>query len=730
MTINKVLKWVIYVGIFILPFFIFFISNSLYFPFIAGKNFAFRIIVEVILASWLILALRDVDYRPKKTWIFWSVLGFMLVAILATVFGEAPYRSFWSNYERMDGLVNLLHAGAYFLVVASVMTKKIWHWWMKTSMSASVIMGIYVIFQILGKIPSHQGAGRVDGTFGNPTYFAVYALFHIFFALYFLMPTIMAGETKRKIWPVIFYSIVVVLNVIGLYNTATRGTILGFIGGLILMALLYSVLGKGTLRKISVSALVLLAVLIGGFFAAKDSQFVTESPVLKRFANISMDDNTTKARFIIWGMGLEGFKEHPILGWGPENFNLVFNKYYEPSLYAQEQWFDRSHNIFVDWLVQGGILGLLAYISLFASVLYVIWRRRSDFTVEEKAVLTGLLAAYVFQNLFVFDNLYSYIMFFSVLAYAHVRSYPISETHPRVWGNTKVNEIVAHSFASIVIVALVFSIYFVNIKPVRAGQFIIDALGPKEGTVEASINYFNKAISLGTFGSKEAREQLLNQALRVARDNFPVEDKQKIVELAKTEMDKEIEHSPKDARGYVLLGSSLRSVGAASEAMPYLEKAKELSPQKQTIIFELGIAYLVLKDYERGTLLLKEAFESAPEFDTARILYASALIYSGKTADGEALLQEKFGGIPADANIINAYVASKNFSKVIKIWQDKVESEPNVPAYHLSLAAAYLANSEPQKAIAEIRKAMELDPKLTPQGEQYIKDIQAGKQMI
>src|SRR3989344_3832908 len=142
--LNKLLKWTVYAGVFILPFFIFFVSDSLYFPFITVKNFAFRIIVEVILASWLILALRDGDYRPKKTWVMWSVLGFMLVAILATVFGEAPYRSFWSNYERMDGLVNLLHVGAYFLIAASVMNRKIWHWWMKTSMSASVIMGIYV----------------------------------------------------------------------------------------------------------------------------------------------------------------------------------------------------------------------------------------------------------------------------------------------------------------------------------------------------------------------------------------------------------------------------------------------------------------------------------------------------------------------------------------------------------------------------------------------------------
>lgn len=36
------------------------------------------------------------------------------------------------------------------------------------------------------------------------------------------------------------------------------------------------------------------------------------------------------------GLAIEGFKEHPILGWGQDNFILVFNKYYDPRLYSQE----------------------------------------------------------------------------------------------------------------------------------------------------------------------------------------------------------------------------------------------------------------------------------------------------------------------------------------------------------------------------------------------------------
>ena len=102
-------------------------------------------------------------------------------------------------------------------------------------------------------------------------------------------------------------------------------------------------------------------------------------------------------------MAIKGFKERPILGWGQENFNIVFNKHYNP-LMDQEQWFDRTHNIILDWLIAAGILGALSYLSLFVAVLVLIWRR-GTFTFVEKSILTGLFAAYFFHNMFVFDNL-------------------------------------------------------------------------------------------------------------------------------------------------------------------------------------------------------------------------------------------------------------------------------------------------------------------------------------
>ncbi len=50
-------KMFVYGGILLIPAIVLIISNSLFFPFITGKNFTFRIIVEIIFAGWIILAL-------------------------------------------------------------------------------------------------------------------------------------------------------------------------------------------------------------------------------------------------------------------------------------------------------------------------------------------------------------------------------------------------------------------------------------------------------------------------------------------------------------------------------------------------------------------------------------------------------------------------------------------------------------------------------------------------
>jgi len=461
---KDIAKWVVFAGIFAVPFIPLIISNSLFFPFITGKNFTFRIVVEIVFAAWVILALYEPMYRPKFSWILGGLVALLGVMFFANIFGEYPLKSFWSNYERMEGYVTLVHVFLYFLVVGSVITtEKMWNRLFNTTLLAAVILALYAFAQLSGQIEIRQGGWRLDGTLGNSAYMAVYTLFHTFIAV--LMFVRISSRNMRYV-----YAALMALFIYLLLQTATRGTILGLVGGSFVSVVYIALFAKGypKVRKIAAGGLVALVVIVSLFVTFKDSSFIQNNPYLARVASISLSEAET--RFSIWSMAFNGVEERPILGWGQGNYNYVFNTYYKPSLYGQEAWFDRVHNIVMDWLIAGGVLGAVAYFSILIAAIYYLFVRpliKNDeaFTIAERGILLGLLAGYTFHNLFVFDNIVSYIFYGTILAFIHSR---VGVEVPKIqtW---KINDRVVEQIAAPVVgVVLAATVYYVNLPALWA----------------------------------------------------------------------------------------------------------------------------------------------------------------------------------------------------------------------------------------------------------------------
>ncbi|MDP2909506.1 MAG: O-antigen ligase family protein, partial [bacterium] len=364
---EKSIQYLVYAlkaGLFILPILALIVSGSLFFPFISGKNFFFRIIVEVLFFLWAFVACFDKNYRPRKSPVLMALVATLFFLTLATIFGANPYRSFWSNFERIEGLVGHIHLFAYFLILASTLRKeKDWKWFFASLLGVSFVLTVYGFLQYFRVLSIHQGSIRLDATLGNSTYYAIFMVFHLFIiSLFFYW-------LKNK-WVRSGLAVLFALNVLLVFLTQTRGAILGFFGGVLLFAflMLFFNFKKKNVRFAALGILAALILMLALFLSLKNTSFVQKNGALSRLASISFTERTVESRFTIWKMAFNGFLERPFLGWGPENFNLVFNKYYEPSLYNQEPWFDRAHNIIFDWLISAGILGFLAYWSIWGAV--------------------------------------------------------------------------------------------------------------------------------------------------------------------------------------------------------------------------------------------------------------------------------------------------------------------------------------------------------------------------
>lgn len=760
------------------------ISTSLFFPYITGKAFAFRFLVEVATALYIVLVIFDRSYLPKKGTILTAIIAFTAVLGISTLTAEDPVKSFWSNFERMEGYVTILHLFFFFIVSSMVFrTKQAWYGLFNITLAISIALGLRAFadynpsrngvflvemfrgikYFFLSLFGSSEQTIRIAGTLGNSSYLGVYSLIHTFIAGLLLVT--LAGIKKFKDAPVryVVYIGAILFNIIVLYNTGTRGSFVGLVAGSLVTALIPLILvafGKGAFNK-SISetlkkniktggaiAIVCILVIVGLLGKYKESDFVKSSNLLYRFSSLITTDikgvlaTQGESRSLLWGMSWRGVQERPILGWGQDNFPYVFAKYYDPRMYAQEQWFDRTHNVFFDWLIAGGLVGLLSYMALFVVLIYVLWKKtifNQDNTVVdvlEKSVLTGLLTAYFVHNLFIFDNLASYILFFVLLAYVHQQS----TFSPKDTTSTKpLFDSSTVQGALILVTVLAFG-YVSNeavYKPYMSGRTLIQALqysqpetmkalGEDRASPKIVFSLFEKALAYNTFANTEIRERLAEVAPSVISMTKDEQLIKSFNTLVTDEYKKAILKNPKDPRPLMFMALYLQKFGLNAEALSYMERAIELSPTKQSFHHQKAILEITLGKTKEAIQTFKKAYELEPSSKESKVLYALGLIYDNNFAEAKKILADDVNAL-SDQRILETLAERKMFNEVVEIGKLKIAADPENPQGYMSLAGLYLKIKRPADAIAQIRKVIELSPDFKQAGEYYISEIQAGR---
>ncbi len=589
--------------------------------------------------------------------------------------------------------------------------------WFLTSLGVAVVIIGYAFLQLNGTYAIHQGSTRIDATLGNSAYLAIYLLFGTFVALWLAL-------TEKYAWLKWLLIALAVVQGALIFFTETRGTIIGLVLGLTLAAFLTAITAGKRARGWAASALVLILILAGSFYMARSSDFVQSNRILERIASISLADGQT--RFTIWNMAFKGVMERPLTGYGQEGFNYIFNKFYNPSLYHQEQWFDRAHNAFIDWFTAGGIPAFLLYLSLFGSAIVLLWRS-SELSRPERIALTAVLVGYAVHNLFVFDNLYSYIYFFAILALIDSQvSRPIEklENIPEITPEDGVTYALP-----IAAVALALLIWFVNISGMNMASGLIKAMSPNLSGVGANISAFEELSSGQSFASQEIREQLVSFAGAVVQISGATnEEKQRAVALAMTEMKKQVDEYPLDAREHLQLSYVYRIVGDTENALKAISNAITLSPGKIGFYIDRGTVEWDAGDIKAVQADFNKAYALAPQFTELALYSAVGNIAAGNQEEASRILIATFGTDNVDSDVLStAYYRAKDWGRLVSFWKLRTEKPGASAETWFSLAAAYYASGDKNNAIRVINKAVELYPSAATSGAEAIKQIEAGK---
>lgn len=608
--LTAIIKILVY-ATFLMPLLV--MGDTFIFPFVFPKAIYFRILVEIMFGLYLILCLINKDYRPKKTPLFFALCSLFLVLFLSSLFGVDFQRSMWGNHERMSGWFTLIHFGAFFLVVSQVFRAwPEWRWLLRWSLVLSLAVGLTGLNFLLSDNSIMKIGG--GGSLGNQIYLANFVLFHVFIAW------LLFRKEEKNIWK-IFAAVIGISEILIMIYNGKRGPFLGLLAGLFVGVLLYSLLSRARKWRMAGIGLIGLAIIFSILvFVNRQSTFVQKIPMVGSLVNISFKSGTGETRAIAWEIAYKAWKERPVFGWGVENFYYAFNKFYNPRSLEHgyyETWFDRSHNIFLDYLSTSGILGFLAYLGVFGTVFYLLWRsfRAKRIDLDHLVFLAMFFIAYALQNFFVFDHLSSYLTFFLILAFADVITRrPVGEgTKPIITKRSRPS--LSLGWTAIIMIVILFLIYKTNYQPALANSGSLKAQQILGQNFATGIEKIKETFTIYTPHLVDLRNDLSRVIISFSQD--PAAMKSELYKqglgLITDELKKTTIEHPLEINAFMLLGQYYALMGDLAKAEETFQSAQNLSPQRQQVSYLLTKIKFMRQDYEGAIKLLEKTINDDPK---------------------------------------------------------------------------------------------------------------------
>ena len=466
MLFSARVNFAIYVLCLLAPWALLWLDERLLFPYETGKGWAFRVIVE--LAFSLLIYQQFVVSRFSMFENKWArvmtglLVMFLAWSLLTAITGIDAYRSINSNYERMAGWIAYLHWAMYLLCLLAVLNQA------RTKLIMGNLIMVVVIVCLIGLFETDK---RIISTLGNPIYLGNLAVLGLFLLAFWLAERLQEESQGKIIIIELALAIVLVMG-LALIKSASRGPFLALACGLLATGLVVltkiSENFKSRTKIIVLSGIIMLISGVVMYFGTLQVLFKqSDHYALQRIGHISLQDQTTADRLENWRIALDAASQHPLLGWGQENYAIAFTEHYRAGVMDNADiWFDRAHNAYLDVLIAAGIPGLVLY-CLILSLALVLVLRVGHWSVSQKAFAVGFLVAFMIKNLVGLDTFSSTLLWVSVVAII------LSQFQSSVPTSSFVMASNLKGWLFVPVLALALAcVYWLNIKPYQANRHL------------------------------------------------------------------------------------------------------------------------------------------------------------------------------------------------------------------------------------------------------------------
>lgn len=645
-NMKKTLIW----ALLILAFFPIGWLGNVPYPSVAGKTILLRGVITFALCIIAWLSYVDTTYRAEllsSLRRFWKtpiakVMAISYAGLVVSTMGAFDhFIAFYGNAERSEGFLGLSFFYALFVLLAVVFTRREWNRFFIFSLWSGWIVFLIEVGQAL------SGMSRPASTIDNPLYLAGYLLFVGFIGAHLWMRGVREKNTGYVRWGIAS----VVMALVGIFITQSRGAIAGLVISSVVTLVYLAVKGRSVglsrwnVRSLAVGILATMVLSAGLFLATIHSPVWQYVPGVNRIADFSFKDGSTRARLTNASISLAAVNPKNegvgrlLFGWGWDNYIYAWQAHYVPHLYAYDTArFDHPHNKLFDMLTMTGVIGLLAYLALWAVLVRKMIARGREY-MWEGAALLAWATAFFMQNLTGFDTLGTFFTFFVMVAYC------VSDT------DMKKSDTVRGESPTLAVPMVTMGLALISLW-----IFFVGTMMPyfQMFAYRAAIEYspsINDASLLGTFPfayDTYVRGLICNDLINTVFKSYndgSVTKGTPFLDRAIVEMESYLHLHPDLYDDHLVLAKAYDVQSAIqSNSMLYLQEAEvqykaalALMPERQTILYPYAINLAQQGRAPEAIAILEKTFAQNPDIHDTQYIIAEVYAIGGKQYDMQAM---------------------------------------------------------------------------------------------
>ena len=368
-------RWFLRAGLFLLPVAFWWDTYDRY---VLPKLLVARVLVIGLLILYTAKALSTRTIQFKRTPLDLPLLAFLASAAVSTVFAENLNIAIFGTYSRYDGLVTIAtYAALFWLSVQAIDGPGNARFLLRVLLVSGYLVALIAIVQSVMDSQRLGAPAQAFGTLGQQNVLGAY--------LALLLPLAYGELIGAQGWGgrVLALNALAVIS-LALVLTFSRSAWLGTaLAGVVVLAGTRHTAGRIGLAGVAV--LVVVAVALAAVSAQGGLRL--EQSLAARAMTL-FDPSAWGPRPAIWRDSLLVIASRPLLGYGPDNFGLVYPRFQANFLGTVQV--DKAHSEALQVAATQGLVGLAAYLWMLAAFVRAFWLgRRSDRAVPIIAAWVG-----------------------------------------------------------------------------------------------------------------------------------------------------------------------------------------------------------------------------------------------------------------------------------------------------------------------------------------------------